>query len=110
MNSEQLALFLRVANTGNLSRVAREIGISQSALSRKVSALERELGTRLFHRSGRGVLLTESGHRLESYASDISMRLEAATREMTNSVRQGPSSIILGAPPTIGRMIFGALG
>src|SRR5688572_3548124 len=110
MNSDQLTLFLRVATTGNLSRTAMETGISQSALSRRISALEKELHTRLFHRSGRGVKLTESGQRLEKYATDISARLEVASREMSESVRQGPSSIIIAAPPTIARLTFGTLG
>ena len=110
MNSDKLALFLRVAATGNLSRTAMETGISQSALSRRISALEKELHTRLFHRSGRGVALTESGQRLEKYATTISDLLESATREMSEAVLQGPSSIIIAAPPTIARLIFGTLG
>ena len=110
MNSDQLALFLQVAATGNLSRTALETGISQSALSRRISALERELHTRLFHRSGRGVALTESGRRLEKYATSVSNLLEDAAREMSESVLKGPSSIIIAAPPTISRLIFGTLG
>jgi len=110
MNSDQMTLFLRVAATGNLSRTAMETGISQSAFSRRISALEKELHTRLFHRSGRGVRLTQSGERLEKYAIQVSALLDTATREMSESLRQGPSSIIIAAPPTIARLIFGTLG
>src|SRR5690348_3295701 len=104
MNSDQLAIFLRIASSGSFSRTALEIGTSQSALSRSISALEKELKTRLFHRSGRGVQLTDSGRRLEKYATDISTRMEVAAREMSEAISQGPSSIILAAPPTIARL------
>jgi LysR family nitrogen assimilation transcriptional regulator len=110
MNSEDLMLFLEVATSGNLSRAAIEIGLSQSALSRRITALESALDTRLFHRSGRGVMLTEAGQRLTAYAAEVRDLLAQATTALTSAERQGPSSIVLAAQPTIARMLFGSIG
>lgn len=110
MNSDDLALFLRVANTGSYSRTSLETGISQSALSRRIAALEGDLNTRLFHRSGRGVVLTDTGHRLVTYATDIEGLLATISSEMSLAVRQGPASIVIAAQPTIARMLFGSVG
>ena len=54
-----LALFVEVANTRNFSRAASALGIPTSTLSRRISALERELGFPLIHRSTRTFRLTE---------------------------------------------------
>lgn len=110
MHSEDLLFFLSVAANGNLSRAAIEIGISQSALSRRISTLESTLNTRLFHRSGRGVMLTESGHRLLSYAQTIKDTLDEANAALLTPAHQGPSAIVLAAPPTIAKILFGTIG
>jgi DNA-binding transcriptional LysR family regulator len=110
MHSEDLLMFLGVAENGNLSRAAVEIGLSQSALSRRISALESELNTRLFYRSGRGLMLTESGHRLIAYAQTIKKTLDEANADLLAPAHQGPSSIVLAAPPTIAKILFGSIG
>src|SRR5882672_12791397 len=56
-----LRLFARVARTGNFSRAARELGLSQPSASRIVAALEKEVGALLFMRSTRALALTEAG-------------------------------------------------
>ena len=84
MNSEDLKLFLDVAINGNFSRASIEIGLSQSALSRRISALEAELNIRLFYRSGRGVVLTEAGHRLAKYATEVTDILQRATLDLSS--------------------------
>ena len=48
-----LALFVEVANTGNFRRAAAALGMPASTLSRRISALEQELGFQLIHRSSR---------------------------------------------------------
>jgi LysR family nitrogen assimilation transcriptional regulator len=110
MNSEDLIQFLSVATSGNFSRAAIEIGLSQSALSRKISALEAELNVRLFYRSGRGVVLTEQGHRLVKYAGEVKTTLELAVADLSSPANQGPSSIVLAAQPTIAKILFGSIG
>ena len=60
MDIRQLRTFVEVAANGSYARTALIVGIAQSALSRQLSALERGIGGRLFHRTGRGVVLTEA--------------------------------------------------
>lgn len=55
-------LFVRTAETGAISRAAREMGLGQPAASRLLGALEAQLGARLFARSTRSLALTEAGH------------------------------------------------
>ena len=56
-----LALFVEVANTRNFGRAAAALGMPASTLSRRISALERELGLQLIHRSSRVFTLTDAG-------------------------------------------------
>ena len=56
-----LRLFVRVARSGNFSRAARELGLSQPSASRIVATLEKEVGASLFTRSTRALTLTEAG-------------------------------------------------
>lgn len=57
-------LFVKVAELGSLSRAAVATDVPQSMLSRHLASLERECGTRLFRRTGRGVVLTEFGEQI----------------------------------------------
>ena len=61
MELKSLSAFVRVADLGNVSHTAIDLGITQSSLSRVIAGLERSLGTTLFRRTGRGVQLTEAG-------------------------------------------------
>lgn len=110
MNSEDLMLFLSVAASGNFSRASIEIGLSQSALSRRVAALESTLNTRLFYRSGRGVVLTEAGQRLTKYAGEMKDILQQTAQAFSAPTHGGPSSIVLAAQPTLARVLFGSIG
>ncbi len=58
---KRLHTFLTVAEAGSFTRAGRDLKLSQSAVSRQVSMLEEELQTSLFHRSSRGLVLTEAG-------------------------------------------------
>ena len=64
MDLKGVRAFCSVAEGGSFSRAAAALGVAQSVLSRQVSALEGELGGRLFHRTGRGVQATELGQAL----------------------------------------------
>ncbi len=77
MNLLQLKYFCHVAQTGSVTKSARALFISQPALSRAITALERELGTPLFDRSGRGIALNASG---SLYYQQIAPALEAIDR------------------------------
>ena len=57
----QVQAFIEVARTGNVSRAAEALYVTQPALTARIQALEKELGEALFVRTGRGVRLTDAG-------------------------------------------------
>jgi LysR family transcriptional activator of nhaA len=71
INYNHLRYFRFVALEGNLTRAARELNLSQSALSVQIKTLEGELGHDLFERRGRGLALTETGRLVLDYADTI---------------------------------------
>ena len=62
MEIRQLQYFAACVETGSMSSAAALLYTSQPSVSHVIGALERELGTRLFFRGGRGLRLTEAGH------------------------------------------------
>lgn len=71
LNFHHLLYFWRVAKTGHLTQVANELHVSQSALSNQIRQLESRLGEALFERSGRRLVLTDTGQLVLSYAENI---------------------------------------
>jgi len=85
MNFHHLQYFWEVANDGNLTRTARRLRVSQSALSSQIRLLEEQLGQQLFSREGRGLALTEAGRMALAYADDIF----AAGGELLVTLKEG---------------------
>ncbi|MCS3471462.1 DNA-binding transcriptional LysR family regulator [Pseudomonas sp. JUb42] len=110
MNSDDLALFSQVVKSASISRAAMALGADQSTISRRIGLLEADLGVRLFHRSGRGVTLTDRGQQLLGYATKLNDTLAEAERVMRESVEHGPVKLCIAAQPTIARILFGRLG
>ncbi|MEE4638363.1 MAG: LysR family transcriptional regulator [Wenzhouxiangella sp.] len=71
LNFHHLRYFQTVAHEGNLTRAARRLHVSQSAVSTQIRQLEERLGQRLFERRGRGLHLTEAGRIALDYADSI---------------------------------------
>lgn len=82
MDLAKLAIFVRVAELGSLSRAALECGLGPSALSRQLAALETECQGRLLHRTGRGVRLTELGERILPRAQLLLAEAQALSSEI----------------------------
>ena len=76
MDWDKIRIFYTVAEAGSFTRAGDDLGLSQSAVSRQISALERELKAPLFHRHARGLILTEQGDLLHRAARDMRLRLE----------------------------------
>jgi DNA-binding transcriptional LysR family regulator len=75
MDLPQLDMFLAVAEEGSFTRAGERLHVSQSAVSRQIALLERELGGRLFHRDRRRTSLTHAGELLAAAASSLSRQL-----------------------------------
>lgn len=97
MNSDDLALFAAVVDAGSILRSAIERGADQSTISRRIATLEAEMGGRLFHRSGRGVVPTERGKELLRYAHKVTETIDEAFRVMRQGLDKGPSRLRIGA-------------
>jgi DNA-binding transcriptional LysR family regulator len=81
MDTRLLRSFLAVTRTGNFSRAAAEVCVSQPALSQAIQALEKDLGCKLFVR-GRKTVLTPAGERLREYGERICNLLEDARDDL----------------------------
>jgi DNA-binding transcriptional LysR family regulator len=110
MNSDDLEYFMRVAAHGSISRAPIELGTDPSTLSRLMARLETDSRTRLFHRSGRGVSLTDAGKALLEHARQVQAAVEDARRAVQSFSGKGPAQLVIAAQPTIARICFGALG
>ncbi len=82
---DKIRIFYTVAEAGSFTRAGDDLGLSQSAVSRQISALERELKAPLFHRHARGLILTEQGDLLFRAARDMRMRLETTRARLVET-------------------------
>ncbi|MRW93557.1 LysR family transcriptional regulator [Duganella sp. FT80W] len=92
-NFNDLAAFIAVARHGSFTKAAKQIGVSQSALSHTISGLEKRLGIRLLTRTTRSVSPTEAGERLLQTAAP---RLDEILQELTqlSELRDKPAGTI----------------
>jgi DNA-binding transcriptional LysR family regulator len=90
MDWDKLKVFHAAAEAGSFTHAGEQLGLSQSAVSRQVSALEQALSVALFHRHARGLILTEQGELLYRTAHDVFMKLESARAKLTDS-RERPN-------------------
>jgi len=90
MDWDKLRIFQAAAEAGSFTHAGETLGLSQSAVSRQVSALEGDLGAPLFHRHARGLILTEQGETLLKAVHDVAMKLEAVRSRLIDS-RDKPS-------------------
>lgn len=109
MNSDDLECFARVAYCGSISRAAMELGSDQSTVSRQLLRLEAAVNSRLFHRNGRGVVLTDAGRTLLEHARRVTQTLEEARHAIHALSEAGPSELSIAAQPTIARTLFGMI-
>jgi len=105
LNLRQLETFVKVAELGSFSKAALILNIAQPALSRQVRLLETELRENLLLRTGRGVVLTEAGKRLYEHSVGILQLVARAREDMAASRDEPTGQIVIGLPPSIGRML-----
>jgi DNA-binding transcriptional LysR family regulator len=90
MDWDKLRIFHAVAEAGSFTHAGHELNLSQSAVSRQISALEEDLKVPLFHRHARGLILTEQGEVLHRTAHEVFSKLEAAKTRLMDS-KEKPS-------------------
>ena len=85
---DKLRIFHAAAEAGSFTHAADKLHLSQSAISRQVSALEQDVGVKLFHRHARGLILTEQGELLYRTAHDVLLKLETVKVQLTENTEK----------------------
>lgn len=85
MDWDKLKLFKTIVEAKSFSQASPLLGVSQSALSRQMSALEQDLGVMLFHRHPRGILLTEQGELLYQTVLEVFDKVSSVCSHLTES-------------------------
>lgn len=96
--------FVRAAETGSFSAVARELNTTQPTVSKHVASLERYLGARLFNRSTRNLTLTDEGSRFYEYSQRIMEQMQTAEADIRGGVAEPVGVLRVNAPVSFGRM------
>ena len=105
----QLTSFVEIARTGNLSRAAEALFVTQPALTSRLQVLERELGSELFVRTRRGMRLTEAGKAFLPFAVR-SLETVAEGRRLVAEIAQGGAGeLTIGAAPAVSTYVLPAL-
>lgn len=109
MSEQNLSLykiFYIVACTGNISKAAKKLYISQPAISKSINRLEQNLEVSLFTRSSRGVQLTEEGHILFQHVETAFSALESGEKHLKKFNQLGMGHITLGVSTTLCKYIL----
>ena len=94
-------IFYTVANAGNISKAAKELYISQPAISKSIQKLEENLGCKLFSRSSRGVLLTDEGQMLYGHVKEAFETLTLGEDKLKRSIELGVGHLQIGVSSTL---------
>lgn len=105
LNYHHLLYFWMVAKEGGITPAAELLHLSQPTLSTQIQKLEKAMGTKLFDRRGRTMVMTETGQMVFRYADEIF----TLGRELTDAVRGRPSQdslrLVVGVPDVLPKMI-----
>jgi DNA-binding transcriptional LysR family regulator len=96
--------FVRVAESGSFSAVARETQSTQSAVSKQVASLERELGAQLLNRTTRSLALTETGERYFAHAQRLVAEIDEVESELLRGEQQLSGWLRVAASVGYGRL------
>lgn len=94
-------IFYTVANAGNISKAAKELYISQPAISKSIQKLEESLNCKLFARSSRGVVLTDEGSMLYSHVREAFETLAIGEEKLKRSLDLGMGNLQIGVSSTL---------
>ena len=94
-------IFYTVANAGNISKAAKELYISQPAISKSIQKLEESLNCKLFSRSSRGVILTDEGNLLYGHVKEAFETLNLGEDKLKRSIELGVGHISIGVSTTL---------
>jgi len=99
---DKLRIFHTAAESGSFTHAAEKLGMSQSAVSRQISALEDDLGLKLFIRHARGLVLTEVGEQLFRTAHRMHWELQQVETQMSESQDEPTGPLVVTTTVGIG--------
>lgn len=102
MDWDKLKTFHAAADTGSLTAAAEKVGLSQSAVSRQIAALEDDLGVPLFHRHARGLILTGPGKVLQQSTGQMATIAAVAESNLKDARDRPQGELIVTAPVGFG--------
>lgn len=105
-NLSSYRIFYTVAKTGNISKAAKELFISQPAISKSIQKLEESVGCKLFARSSRGVALTEEGQLLFDHVSEAFETLTIGEEKLRRSLELGVGHLKIGVSNVLCKYIL----
>ena len=105
-NLSSYRIFSAVANTGNISKAAKELYISQPAISKSIQKLEENIGVKLFDRSSRGVTLTPEGELLYTHVKSAFETLTLGEDKLRRSIALGVGNLSIGVSSTLCKYIL----
>ncbi len=105
-NLSSYRIFYAVATTGNISKTAKELYISQPAISKSIQKLEESVGVKLFNRSSRGVTLTSEGELLYAHVKSAFETLIAGEEKLRRFVALGVGNLTIGASSTLCKYVL----
>ena len=109
MDLRQLRYFVAVAERGGFAAAASALNVAQSALSRHVKELERELGGALLERGARGVTVTEPGKVLLARGRWLFGAIDDIKAEVQTENREPSGTVRLGAPSSLADIFYAPL-
>ncbi|QIH07527.1 MULTISPECIES: LysR family transcriptional regulator [unclassified Pseudomonas] len=104
-----ISMFVATADQGSFTRAAAHLGKTTSALTKAVTHLETQLGTRLFERSTRRIALTEAGHLYLASARQVLAQLQQAREDIHQLQQQMCGILRLVAPPSFAPAFLNAV-
>ncbi len=102
----ELNIFLTAAETENFSKAARQLNLTQPAVSMQIRSLEKKLNVSLFHRTGRSLTLTERGKALMPLARDMINRAIRVEEEIESLKGEVIGHLKLGCSTATGKYIL----
>jgi LysR family nitrogen assimilation transcriptional regulator len=104
MDTAYLKSFLKIAETGSISRASESLGITQPSLSQQLQRLEDEIGVPLFQRTARGVTLTEAGRIFQERARQLLQWSDHAIEEVRQLSAEPSGAVVLAVPYSISKL------
>jgi LysR family transcriptional regulator, nitrogen assimilation regulatory protein len=105
----RLRLFVQVAELGSLTKAAVMLDTAQPAISRQIGQIEREWGGRLFHRTGRGVALTELGERILPRAKALLAQAGELAEDIKGTAGVPSGDVRIGVLPSLSQPLISQL-